>query len=215
MITANAFIEKLKEKEKNIVIGKIDSCRRMQIRLYGKLFVIIGQCEYGVSVRRVDENVNDFITFRIKTKEEMDKEISVLESQMKQISNFQKKEDIDKKIKKNEIDYIYNFELHRIISGKDVIITVKTGHTNDVVRTYNTYKRTHSDIDLKLLGVWKSNSDLTIDECEEGILQLSDNYNKHREREISTFDNEEKFKKFLDHIDLLLKKETTIIVGKK
>jgi len=102
----------------------------------------------------------------------------------------------EKVIKNKEL--IYTIQLRTL--SKD-FIEVKIGHTTNIKKRLNDYKTTCEPI---LLGLWYSNSQVNVNDCEKGILILADNYSFEGIQERKFFSTKE-FEKFKKHVNMLLK----------
>lgn len=80
IVDAKSFVEKISSLDSKIT-SKLDKLNRYHVRHDGKLLCFVLDSKYGAGVRRNDGG--KFKTFRMKTEEDVTKEISVLQGQIK------------------------------------------------------------------------------------------------------------------------------------
>jgi len=100
-------------------------------------------------------------------------------------------------------EYIYAIEMTKSSFGETYLKNVKIGYTKNIEKTLSGYKR--GSPNCEKLGLWYSNPELKVTDCEKGIHKIADQCGYKRKSETFIF-LDDQYKKFEEFVDLLLKR---------
>ena len=98
---------------------------------------------------------------------------------------------------------IYSIKVDYIDTGGKYFLKVKIGKTTNIKSIISTYKRSHMTVEI--LDLWKSNKELSLSQCEKGVLKLAEIYAYKKESEKYLF-SKNGYDDFSNHTSLFLNK---------